>query len=207
MQKIFRCEVCQKGMRVVGSTGLAKPVRTRGALPLLQSEKQSDLAARRQVQRAAHRPHYIVLPASASPSPRRHLPSATTASRTAAGTRRRRRGRNRTSERAGKRRREISAAESIPRQNRNRRTAHSAERSLGCGSGSARTPENFSAQSCSTSSAKAYGKYFSKTCGVCCGGAARFRRSPSTFPRNILKPCHAIQHRPSCDGRRLHQIR
>lgn len=26
LQKIFRCKKCQRGMRVVGSTGLAKPV-------------------------------------------------------------------------------------------------------------------------------------------------------------------------------------
>ncbi len=40
MQKIFRCEVCQKGMRVVGSTGLAKPVERTAPCPYCRAKNK-----------------------------------------------------------------------------------------------------------------------------------------------------------------------
>ena len=38
MQKIFRCAVCQRGMRVVGSTGLAKEVERKVKCPYCDSK-------------------------------------------------------------------------------------------------------------------------------------------------------------------------
>ncbi len=40
MQKVFRCEVCQKGMRVVGSTGLAKPVERVAPCPYCKAKNK-----------------------------------------------------------------------------------------------------------------------------------------------------------------------
>jgi Zn finger protein HypA/HybF involved in hydrogenase expression len=40
VQKIFRCEVCQKGMRVVGSTGLAKAVERVALCPYCKAKNK-----------------------------------------------------------------------------------------------------------------------------------------------------------------------
>jgi len=55
VQKIFRCENCQRGMHVVGSTGLGKEVERVVRCPYCKTKEQSDVAEGRQVQRAAHR--------------------------------------------------------------------------------------------------------------------------------------------------------
>ena len=40
MQKIFRCRKCQRGMRVVGSTGLGKEVQKTALCPYCQTKNK-----------------------------------------------------------------------------------------------------------------------------------------------------------------------
>jgi Zn finger protein HypA/HybF involved in hydrogenase expression len=40
MQKVFRCRGCQRGMRVVGSTGLAKDVEKVAVCPYCKSKNK-----------------------------------------------------------------------------------------------------------------------------------------------------------------------
>ena len=55
MQKIFRCAKCQRGMRVVGSTGSGKEVERVVRCPYCKTKNKVTVAERRQFQRAAHR--------------------------------------------------------------------------------------------------------------------------------------------------------
>jgi DNA-directed RNA polymerase subunit RPC12/RpoP len=38
MQKVFRCSGCKRGMRIVGSTGLAKEVERKAQCPYCQAK-------------------------------------------------------------------------------------------------------------------------------------------------------------------------
>jgi hypothetical protein len=40
MQKIFRCKKCERGMRVVGSTGLGKDVKRTAACPYCKTKNK-----------------------------------------------------------------------------------------------------------------------------------------------------------------------
>ena len=40
MQKIYRCEICKRGMRVVGSTGLAKEVEKAVICPYCKAKNK-----------------------------------------------------------------------------------------------------------------------------------------------------------------------
>jgi Zn finger protein HypA/HybF involved in hydrogenase expression len=41
MQKVFRCKACQRGIRVVGSTGLAKEVQRIATCPYCKAKNKT----------------------------------------------------------------------------------------------------------------------------------------------------------------------